>query len=98
MRTFYILLSLAFPKLGYPPIVRFCCRFEGFADCNFLPLGSSGGFSIKIRGAEVLNLPSILEVVRYLSSTSQVCVFHKRKASRKIETTAETGFLFYKIV
>ena len=46
----------------------------------------------------MLNLPSILKVVRYLSSTSQVCVFHKRKASRKIETKAETGFLINKIV
>ena len=37
-------------------------------------------FSTKIRGAEVLNLPSALEVVGYLSSTS---VFHKNKACKK---------------
>ena len=37
------------------------------------------GFHKKIRGLEVLNLPSILELVEYLSSINRVYVFVVRK-------------------
>ena len=41
----------------------------------YMTLHPSGGFSAKIRGSEVLNFPSILEVVEYLLSIGRVYLF-----------------------
>ena len=41
----------------------------------------------------MLNLLIILEVDEYLSSIGREYVFHKEKASKKIETKAKTSFL-----
>ena len=51
--------------------------------------------STKIRGAEVLNLLSILEVAKYLSCA---CVFHKKNAYRKTETQAKKWFSYWRNV
>ena len=45
---------------------------------------------------EVLNLPSTLQVVQYLSSIGRVCAFHKKKASKNIDTMEKAGFLIEK--
>ena len=46
----------------------------------------------------MLNLPSTLEIVAYLSSVCQVCVFHKKKLTRQLRLRQKVGFLIKKLV
>ena len=56
-------------------------------------INDSGGCSTNVRGTEVLNLQSILEIVEYLSG---ICVFFQEKNFQEIITKAKNGFLVEK--
>ena len=63
-----------------------------------LPVRDSGGFSTKIRGAEMLNLQSISEVVEYSPSIVRVYVFFiRKKLPRKLRLRKKLVFLLKKV-